>query len=424
MSFEHTPSHAAANDRTAARIALLGCGSVGAAVAQRLVDEAEALNVSLVSVLVRDLSKDRGLSTTLFTDNIETVLGQRPDLVIEVLGGLESADAHVSRCLEAGVAVVSANKTLIANRLDSLSTIANRTGTSIAYEAAVCSAVPVLAALAQLNADRVTSITAIVNGTCNFILSEMTRNRLPLDAALEKAKGLGLAEPDPSADLSGWDSSEKLCLLARAAGVCGITPDMVEVQGIECITEDDIRNARSTGHVIRLVAQLDRCADGLRLRVSPTLVARSHPLACVEGEDNGIVIETIHAGELFLRGKGAGPGPTASAILGDVVRLLGSKRDDAPEHRKSSLPPQPTSPSEIRLRTKPGTLSPRVFMDAVAASDTLADEITLSRTGASVRTHAPEGLAALLEQSLESSPDILVMPILECVNEPGMRSSA
>ncbi|MBX3356909.1 MAG: homoserine dehydrogenase [Phycisphaeraceae bacterium] len=309
-----------APQRPPMRVALLGCGTVGSAVARRLVEDRSG-RFELVKVLVRDAGRDRGIAGGLFTTRFEEVMDAEPGVLIEVLGGLDPARACVRRALESGVNVVTANKSLISHHAEELARHAEAGGARLAYEASVCAGVPVLAALEQLRGDRVESIRAIVSGSCNYILSRMASG-IRFAAALDEARARGLVEPDPSADISGQDAAEKVCILAMACGWGPVRPHEIERGGIDRVQLEDIRHARESGRVIRLVADLDFVER--RLRVGPTLVPLSHPLAGVRAEENGVLIRCELAGEIFLRGLGAGPGPTAAAILGDVVRLSGS----------------------------------------------------------------------------------------------------
>lgn len=404
ITFSNSPSE------LPARIALLGCGNVGAAVARRILATSDRLHARLVGVLVRDVKKDRGVPSDIVFDRFEDVLDTRPDVVIEVLGGIDPALRHVSSALESGFPVVTANKTLIARHARELDAAAARGGTHLAYEAAVCAAIPVFAALRHLEGDRVKRVRGIVNGSCNFILTRM-QSGASFEQALEEAKILGLVEPDPSADISGRDSAEKLCLLARSCGFQRATVDQIHVTGISAITSDDIRQASRTGHVIKLIAEFDAAAyaenPASGLRVGPTLLPRNHPLAQVNNEENALTIETELAGELFLKGKGAGPNPTASAVLGDVVRVL-SGASRAPSFaaaqsetagRQAGAGGEQTIHETRRryhLRVSGNALTPDGVLNELKRHDIGASEIVLGRDHARVDTHAApdEGVRA------------------------------
>jgi homoserine dehydrogenase len=361
-----------------ARVALLGCGTVGSEVARHLAEHGRELGVELVSVLVRDASRQRGVASQLITTSADELFAARPELVIEVIGGVEPAAVLVARALRRGIHVVTANKTLIAHRGPRLQRLAQRSGAKLALEASVCAGVPILAALRQLRGDRILGIQAVVNGTCNFILSRMESTGVTFAAALAEAQRLGLAEADPSADVSGRDSAEKLCILARAAGVHAaqrLRPCDVVCEGIEKVAPADLAEARQARRVVRLIAELDAAG---RLRVGPALVARNHPLAQTQGAENVVVIRADLAGEIVLRGPGAGPRPTASAILGDVARLLG--------RRSRALRPSTSgSPGEShQVRISSAGADPQHIFDAVNGEGCGAREVSLARGRASV----------------------------------------
>jgi homoserine dehydrogenase len=318
-----------------ARIALLGCGNVGREVARAIPEQIHSFArrglpwPEIVSILVRDPERDRGLDPALFTNRLDQVLAARPDVVIEVLGGVMPAAEFAEAVVTRGVPLITANKSLIARHGARLRDLAARHGCAIACEAAVGAAIPLLAALRQLAGDDVRSIRAAASGTCNFILSTMERTGGDLPTALAAAQRLGLCEPDPSHDLSGRDAAEKIAILAAELGFTGLQPDGFEVRGIGAVTRRDLLAAKSLGCVLRLVAELDLTAGPPWLRVGPVLVAREHPLARVSGAQNTFVIETARGGTLVLTGEGAGPQPTTSAVLGDLVGVLESIRTES-----------------------------------------------------------------------------------------------
>lgn len=332
--FYRRPSCAIPDGPRPLRIAMLGCGVVGSAAARLIaaqrqrIRETHGVDLVLTRILVRDASRSReGIDSSLLTADLGQVFATEPDVIIEGLGGREPAATFIERALERGISVVSANKTVIAHDGVRLQAIADRTGAQLAYEASVGAAVPVLAALRQRGAgggDSVRSLRAIVNGTCNFILSRMRETGLPLERVVQEAVARGFAEPDPTADISGRDSAEKLCILARAGGIAMVTPADIDVTGIENITPRDLDAAREHGCVVRLVAELEPAIDGggPRLRVGPAFVPTTHPLAKARGAENVFVLDQTQAGRLVLQGQGAGPAPTAAAILGDVLSLL------------------------------------------------------------------------------------------------------
>lgn len=400
-----------------ARIALLGCGTVGREVARRLLAEGDSRGLSLVRVLVRDTTRDRGVPRELLTGRFADVLDAEPDLVIEAIGGLDPAADFVRASLERGLHVVTANKTLIAHHAESLRALADAHGAGLACEAAVCAGVPVLAAIRHLAADEITAIRGVVNGTCNFILSWLGEGR-PFDEALAQARSRGFAEPDPSADLSGRDSAEKLCVLASAAGFRGVTPDRVTCDGIESVTPDDVRAARRSGHALKLLAELESDGDGVSLRVGPTLVPREHPLASTRDEENAVVISTAHAGDITLRGPGAGPGPTTSAILGDIATLL----DRRPTRTTPHQAPKPARSMTARrhaVRVSAPRHEPGRVFDTAREQAVRLDEVEFSPGAVRGVTGGVTPAAATHWAASIDPADSLVMPIL---NHPAERA--
>ena len=313
-----------------ARIGLLGCGTIGAEVARTLrasrrsIRQQFGIDLELCRILVRDAARPRDFDSCLLTSNFEDLINDAPDLIIEAIGGVDPALNFVHRALAQGISVVTANKSLIARHGAELREAAHRSGAALRHESAVGAAVPILATLQCLRGDRVQRISAVINGTCNYILSRMSEVRCTYDQALQDAVKLGYAEPNPEADVSGLDSAEKLCVLAAEIGF-RIDPDDVERRGIQSISLADIDAARRHGCVIKLIAELSIQESACHARAIPMLVPRKHPLARASGAQNAVIIETQHAGELTLQGEGAGAKPTTSAIIGDVLRALNGK---------------------------------------------------------------------------------------------------
>jgi homoserine dehydrogenase len=303
------------------RLALLGFGSVGSAVA-RLAHDSPLHPARVTAALVRDVRRDRGPASQgiALASDASSVLASRPDVVIEALGGREPARSLVIDALARGVPVVSANKSLLAWHGDEVLAAAEAARTPLRYEAAVMAGVPFLCAFADRPfAASVHGFTAIVNGTCNFILSAMSGGRATRQQALAEAQRRGYAEPDPSSDVSGRDAAEKLCVLLRHFGGWSTTPNDLDVEGIERIDAEDLEQAREFGGVIRpLVSAAWECERPWAI-AAPAFIPRTHPLAAVQGVDSGIVIRTRYHGVLTFGGPGAGPEVTAATLLDDAV---------------------------------------------------------------------------------------------------------
>ncbi|MDP9832982.1 homoserine dehydrogenase [Trueperella abortisuis] len=315
------------------KIALLGCGTVGTQVA-RLLQENNALlsaragaDLELIGIAVsnlgaqRDPAIDRGLLTT---DSIGLI--ERADVVIELIGGIEPPRTLIRHALESGASVVTGNKALLAEHGPELYDLAKDKRVDLYYEAAVAGAVPVVYAVREsLAGDTVKAIKAILNGTTNYILDEMTTKGLSFDEVLATAQDLGYAESDPSADVDGFDAAAKIAILASLAFHKRVSLADVDVEGIRSITAEDIAAASKNGYVIKLVATAAQAGGKIETRVAPSLVPLSHPLASIGGSFNAVVIEAEAAGRLMFYGRGAGGAPTASAVLSDVVAAAAKK---------------------------------------------------------------------------------------------------
>ena len=309
-------------------IALLGAGGIGSGVIAAL--EAGAARyaarvgrpLELRHVLVRDtLRPRRGVASALITGDLDVVLGD-PDtrIVIELMGGEDPARSYIERCLRAGRHVVTANKEVMAKAGAELLQTANDHGVRLLYEASVGGGIPIIAPLSRdLLANEITAVTAIINGTTNYMLTAMAQNGADYDDVLAEAQDLGYAEPDPTADVEGIDASFKIAVLCGLAFNVAVSPDQVAREGISGLTALDIAYAEQLGYVIKLLARA-RLVDGeVEATVQPTLVPVEEPLAKVDGVLNAVQIEGDLVGRVVFEGPGAGPGPTSSSVLADVL---------------------------------------------------------------------------------------------------------
>ena len=314
------------------KVGLLGLGTVGTGVARLLDEGADRVarragrRVEIKWAAVRD--RDRARECSLARDQIVTdpqVILDDPEVavVIEVMGGVDPAFDWIVRALTAGKDVVTANKALLAERGAELFAVAKRQGRAIAFEAAVGGGIPIIQALGVgLAANQVSGIAAIVNGTCNFILTAMTRDGLPYDQALRQAQQLGYAEADPTMDVDGTDTAHKLAVLAQIAFGANVTTAAIAREGIDRLQPADIAYAAELGYVVKLLALAEQTDAGLLLRVAPTLVRRGTPLADVQGPYNAVRVVGDAVGDTLFYGRGAGAMPTASAIVGDLIDVL------------------------------------------------------------------------------------------------------
>ncbi len=310
-------------------IGIVGAGTVGGALAAKLINEGAAiaaksgLQLELVRVAVRDPDKARPFdlpADRVTTDPFAVVDDPAVQLVVELMGGLEPAGSIVERALQAGKAVVTANKELVAARGLDLISLAESRGVALLYEAAVGGGIPIIRPLSQsLAGERLTRVLGIVNGTTNFILTKMSEEGASYDSVLSEAQSLGFAEADPTADVGGGDAASKAAILASLAFGTWIDGPSVPREGIDGISVEDIDNAATLGYVVKLLAIAEETGGGVAVRVHPTLVPVDHPLAAIRGAQNAIYVEGPQIGELLFSGPGAGGAPTATAVLGDVI---------------------------------------------------------------------------------------------------------
>jgi homoserine dehydrogenase len=359
-------------------VAVLGLGNVGRQVVRIIEESAADLTARIGAPLrvrgigVRRLDADRGVDTALLTDNIEALVSREDvDLVVEVMGPVEPARKAILTALEQGKSVVTANKALMAVSAGELAQAAENARVDLYFEAAVAGAIPVIRPLTQsLAGDTVLRVAGIVNGTTNYILSEMDSTGADYASALADASALGYAEADPTADVEGYDAAAKAAILASIAFHTRVSADDVHREGITSVTAADFASARALGCTIKLLAICERLTDEGQQRVSarvyPALVPLQHPLASVNGAFNAVVVEAEAAGRLMFYGQGAGGAPTASAVLGDLVMAARNRVQGGRGPRESKYADLPVAPiGEIETRyyvnvnvaDRPGVLS-------------------------------------------------------------------
>jgi homoserine dehydrogenase len=320
------------------KVGLLGLGTVGTGTAEILQDPAQRhpllQELEIYRVGVRSLDKARPvkLPPELLTTDLDAIVTDPAvDIVVEVIGGLEPARSLILQAIAHGKHVVTANKAVIARYGDEIFTAATHAGVYVLIEAAVAGGIPVIEPLKQsLCANRLQTVTGIVNGTTNYILTRMQTEGSDFDTVLADAQRLGYAEADPTADVDGFDAADKIAILASLAFGGRIKLDEVHREGIRQITAADIAYADKLGFVIKLLATAQRDAtvdetaaqpDRLQVRVHPTLVVKTHPLASINGVYNAVLIEGDPIGQVMFFGPGAGSGPTASAIVSDMLNI-------------------------------------------------------------------------------------------------------
>lgn len=333
-------------------IGLLGAGVVGSQVARVILepDGSAAIPLTLNGILVRDASRKRkGVPQELLTADPERVLSdERNRVVIEVMGGEEPARSYMAAALNAGKHVVTANKEALAKHGDELLSLASDNGVTLSFEASVGGGIPVLAVIQDsLSANRIESIRAIINGTTNYILSSMEESGTSFEDALAEAQELGYAESDPTADVDAHDAVYKLSILARLAFGASVHPDAIYREGIRRIGAKDLRYAGALGFTIKLLAIARTGHDGVRCRVHPALVPVDVPMAKVNGVLNAVELNGDLLGPLWLQGRGAGAGPTASAVMGDVLRIAQGLLSGSPSMPRTGAAETPVSPPDV-----------------------------------------------------------------------------
>ncbi len=360
----------------AAQIGLLGRGTVGGAFAELLAERAGAIELAAgrraeISGVLR---REQGDFEGILADS---------DLIVELIGGIEPARRYVLAALQAGKPVVTANKQLVAQHGDELFEAARASGVQLRFEAAVAGAIPVIRVVQEsLGALEIERVSGIVNGTTNFILSEMAASGADYGEALARAQELGYAEADPAEDVSGADAAAKMAILARLVFDTAVDLSDVSYKGIEDLRPEDIAYAKELGLTLKLLGVAERHEEAISVRVFPCFLYRGHPLAPVEGAFNAVTVEAPSITEITMSGPGAGGIETASAVLGDVVSILAG---EAPVHA-------PGETLEVRRDLESSYYLHLEVADRPGVLASVAD--VLGRNGLSVKSVVQRGLGA------------------------------
>ena len=339
------------------KIAVAGLGTVGAGLVRLVRQQAEVLEsrcarpLEIVAVSARDRDLDRGidLSEAAWFDSAEAMAREADaDVVVELIGGEDGiAKAVCETAIGAGRAVVTANKALLAHHGTGLARAAEEAGVALCYEAAVAGGIPIVKALREgLVGNRVGRIYGILNGTCNYILTAMRETGREFAEMLDEAQSLGYAEADPSFDVDGIDAAHKLAILTSLAMGCEVDFGGVHIEGIRHVSAEDIAFAEELGYRIKLLGIARRTADGVEQRVHPCMVRQETPIAHVEGVYNAVVAEGDFVGTCVFEGRGAGAGPTASAVVADLVDIARGIRIPAFVVPAARLAPARTAPMD------------------------------------------------------------------------------
>lgn len=415
-------------------VALLGFGTVGSSVAKILCERSNT-HLRLTHVLNRNVARkkvDWLPSSVQWTENIDDVLSSSADVVVEVMGGLQPTEDWIRRALESSKSVVTANKQLIAHCGPDLISLARRMKQQIEFGASVAGGVPVISGLHDgLGGDELFKIRGILNGTCNYILSQIETNGIPFATALREAQKLGFAEADPTEDIEGLDARAKLSILARVGLHRNVRPESIVARSIAPIDSIDFEYANQLGCTIRQIswaelrteAKSEPKVDELFAAVQPALVELSSPLARVEGSQNLVVATGIYGGETVFGGHGAGGNPTAVAVVSDILAIARSRQttaNDAGQRVETtpSVTADFTAKHYLRflVKDRPGIIA---SLATILSECGINIDSVLQKPGCP-KTHLPflitleECKASLVEQALQqiNSLDFLVQPCL------------
>ena len=316
------------------KIALLGFGTVASGVPFLLKENGEKIiqsahsEIEVAKVLVKDEDEKNRLLAAgndfNFVTNVDDILSDKDiTIVVELMGRIEPAKTFITRALEAGKHVVTANKDLLAVHGAELLEIAKEHNVALYYEAAVAGGIPILRTLANsLASDKITRVLGVVNGTSNFMMTKMVEEGWSYDDALAEAQRLGFAESDPTNDVDGIDAAYKMVILSQFAFGMKVAFDDVAHKGIRNITPEDVAVAQDLGYVVKLVGSIEETPSGIAAEVTPTFLPKAHPLASVNGVMNAVFVESIGIGESMYYGPGAGQKPTATSVVADIVRIV------------------------------------------------------------------------------------------------------
>ena len=314
------------------KIALLGFGTVGTGTWQIINDNREEIvkhcgyEIEISKILVQDTTKKRNIDIPedVLTSNFDDIVNDDEiEMVVELMGGIDQAKEYILEAIKRKKHIVTANKALIANFGKEIIEAAEQEDVKFFYEASVCGGIPIIHSIKEsLTGNKIQEIIGIVNGTTNFILTKMTKEKASFKDVLKEAQDLGYAEADPTADIEGYDAAHKLTILASLAFNTPVNFDEVYREGISKIDKIDIEYAEQMGYIIKLLAIAKEKEGELELRVHPTFISKNHPLASVNDSFNAVFLKGNAVGELMFYGRGAGDLPTGSAVVGDIVSIL------------------------------------------------------------------------------------------------------
>jgi len=407
-------------------VALVGFGTVGSSVARILCERSDT-HLRLTHVLNRNVARkkvDWLPSSVQWTENIDDVLSYGVDIVVEVMGGLQPTEDWIRRALASGKSVVTANKQLIAHCGPELIGLARQMKQQIVFGASVAGGVPVISGLHEgLAGDELFKICGILNGTCNYILSQIESNGISFATALREAQKLGFAEADPTEDIDGLDARAKLAILARVGLHCNVRPESIVARSIAAIDSVDFEYANQLGCTIRQISWAELKGDDLFAAVQPALVELASPLARVEGSQNLVMATGTYGGETVFGGHGAGGHPTAVAVVSDILAIARAKQSamsyaGQPVEKTPAVTADFTTKHYLRfmVRDRPGIIA---SLATILSQCGINIDSVLQKPGCP-KSHLPflitleECKASLVERALEqiNSLDSLVQPCL------------
>jgi homoserine dehydrogenase len=418
--------HRAAPSPHVCKVALVGFGTVGSSVARILCERANT-HLHLTHILNRNVARkkvDWLPSSVQWTENIDDVLSSDVDIVVEVMGGLQPTEDWIRRALAAGKSVATANKQLIAHCGPELIGLARRMKQQIEFGASVAGGVPVISGLHEgLAGDELFKICGILNGTCNYILSQIESNGVPFATALREAQKLGFAEADPTEDIDGLDARAKLAILARVGLHCDVKATSIVARSISAIDSIDFEYANQLGCTIRQISWVELKGNELYAAVQPALVELLSPLARVEGSQNLVMATGTYGGETVFGGHGAGGHPTAVAVVSDILAIARAKQAGMsyarqPAEKTPTVTADFTTKHYLRflVRDRPGIIA---SLATILSQCGINIDSVLQKPGCP-KSHLPFLItleackASLVEQALEqiNSLDFLVQPCL------------
>jgi homoserine dehydrogenase len=408
------------------KVALIGFGTVGSSVA-RILCERSNTHLRLTHILNRNVARkkvDWLPSSVQWTENIDDVLSSDVEIVVEVMGGLQPTEDWIRRALESGKSVVTANKQLIARFGPELIALARRMNQQIEFGASVAGGVPVISGLHEgLAGDELFKICGILNGTCNYILSQIETNGIPFATALREAQKLGFAEADPTEDIDGLDARAKLAILARVGLHCNISAENISARSISAIDSVDFEYANQLGCTIRQISWAELKGDNLFAAVLPALVELSSPLARVEGSQNLVMATGTYGGETVFGGHGAGGHPTAVAVVSDILAIARAKQSGM-SYVRQPIETTPTVTADFTtkhylrfmVKDRPGIIA---SLATILSQCGINIDAVVQKPGCP-KSHLPflitleECKASLVDQALRqiNSLDFLVQPCL------------